>query len=492
MVLYPVILAGGSGTRLWPLSRERYPKPFLALTGARSLFEESLCRLDGVADVAPPVIVCNEEHRFLVLEHLRSADKSATSIILEPAGRNTAPALTLASLVLNGCRDTADGHSSDPVMLVMPADHVIENQAAFQSAVQVGAKLAEAGCLVIFGIAPTEPRTGYGYIKKGPPYVNDVPIHNAFHTMAFVEKPDDAAAAEMVRSGEYLWNSGAFMMRVSVWNDQIGLHRMDIAEACSAAYSEGTPDGDFFKPQAGHFTSCPRESIDYAVMEKAVGVRGQSHIPECVVLPLDVGWSDIGDWSAIWDHGAQDSSDNVIQGDVYAEGMKGSLLVGQHRILAAVGLEDVVVIETADAVLAAHKNSVQDVKGLVERLKADRRPEQEDHRKVHRPWGNYEVVDSGERFQVKRLTVNPGASLSLQVHKYRSEHWVVVTGRARVTKNEETFDLNENESTYVPVGAKHRLANPGDVPLEIVEVQSGSYLGEDDIIRLDDRYDRHL
>jgi len=492
MVLYPVILAGGSGTRLWPLSREHYPKPFLTLTGERSMFEEALCRLDGVPDVAPPVIVSNEEHRFLVLEHLRRAGKRSTSIILEPIGRNTAPALSMAALVLDGRQRTAQGPASDPVMLVMPADHVIKDVAAFQSAVRSGSRLASAGCLVTFGVVPAEPRTGYGYIKKGPPYIDDGPEPGPFHTQAFVEKPDIAAATEMVRSGDYLWNSGAFMMRASVWNDQIRLHRPDIADACDAAYSQGDSDGDFFRPEAGRFTGCPSESIDYAVMEKAVGDGGQRRIPECVVLPLDAGWSDIGAWSAIWEQGRRDRNGNVIQGDVYAHGMRGSLLIGQRRMLAAVGLEDVIVIETADAVLAAHKDHVQDVKELVERLKADNRIEQQDHRRVHRPWGHYEIVDSGDRFQVKRLTVNPGASLSLQVHRHRAEHWVVVKGTARVTKDDETLTLNENESAYVPIGAKHRLENPGDVPLEIVEVQSGDYLGEDDIVRLDDQYNRHV
>jgi mannose-1-phosphate guanylyltransferase/mannose-6-phosphate isomerase len=398
----------------------------------------------------------------------------------------------MAALVLDGRRSAADGPASDPVMLVMPADHVIEDVAAFQSAVRTGSQLAATGCLVTFGIVPTGPRTGYGYIKKGSPYVNGGTDPGPFHTGAFVEKPDSAAAAEMVRSGEYLWNSGAFMMRASVWNEQIRLHRRDIAEACDAAYSQGGSDGDFFRPETGRFTNCPSESIDYAVMEKAAGDGRQRRVPECVVLPLDAGWSDIGAWSAIWEQGRRDSNGNVIQGDVYAQGMRGSLLVGQHRMLAAVGLDDVIVIETADAVLVAHKDHVQDVKELVERLKADKRTEQEDHRKVHRPWGNYEIVDSGERFQVKRLTVNPGASLSLQVHSHRAEHWVVVKGTARVTKDGSTFTLNENESAYVPIGAEHRLENPGDIPLEIVEVQSGDYLGEDDIVRLDDRYNRHL
>ena len=498
MALHPIILAGGSGTRLWPLSREHYPKPFLSLTGERSLFQDTIGRLDGIADAAPPIIVCNEEHRFLVAEQTRQAGKTTTSIILEPEGRNTAPALTLAALLL------ADRAAADPVILVMPADHVIRDVATFQSVVRIGTGLAEAGCLVTFGVVPTSPSTAYGYIKKGPA-ANRHETVGAFCLDGFVEKPEKAAAERMLESEGYLWNSGIFMMRLSLWLGQLELHRPDIALACLTAHAGGHWDGDFYRPDPSAFLAGPSDSIDYAVMERvADGGKGDgaepssgaasdvasSPSPDCVVLPMDAGWSDIGAWSALWDEGIRDSEGNVTRGDVYTQSMRNSLLIGQHRLLAAVGLEDVIVVETADAVLVAHKDHVQEVKALVARLKSERRPEQEAHRAVHRPWGTYETVDSGPGFKVKRLTVNPGASLSLQMHHHRAEHWVVVKGTARVTKGGQEFSLSENESTYVPVGVRHRLENSGSSPLEVVEVSSGSYLEEDDIVRFEDRYNR--
>jgi mannose-1-phosphate guanylyltransferase/mannose-6-phosphate isomerase len=506
MALHPVILAGGSGTRLWPLSREYYPKQFLALTGQRSMLQETLRRLDGFRDVASPIIVCNEEHRFLVAEHTRQLGKTTGAIILEPVGRNTAPALTLAALSLT---DASQGSAAkDPILLVMPADHVISDVSCFQSIVQQGATLAEEGCLVTFGIVPTSPKTGYGYIKKGPvldPAIETQTVGETgddsravapvkpFRIASFVEKPDRATAEEMLKSGEYLWNSGIFMMRASVWQAELSRYRPDIAEACQEAHARGHWDGDFYRPDAKVFTTCPSDSIDYAVIERAAGAPnlGATTTPECVVLPLDVGWSDVGAWSALWDDGSRDAQGNVIQGDVYAQNVRDSLLIGRHRLLAAVGLDDVIVVETTDAVLVASKEYVQDVKELVARLKAEGRLEQENHRKVHRPWGSYETVDSGPRFQVKRLTINPGGALSLQLHHHRAEHWVVVTGSAKVTRGDEEFILTENQSTDVPVGETHRLENPGPEPLEIIEVQSGNYLGEDDIVRFDDRYNRH-
>ena len=496
MTLHPVILTGGAGTRLWPISREYYPKPFLVLTGERSMFQEAISRLEGIKEVAPPIIVCNEEHRFLVAEHMRQVGKTPSTIVLEPVGRNTAPALTLAALELaHMCGDSQGLDAENPVMLVMPADHVIRDVATFQSAVRQGAVLAESGSLVTFGVVPTAAKTGYGYIKKGRAIEQTGKRKRSrrritpFCVDAFVEKPDRATAERMVESEDYLWNSGIFMMSVSVWLEQLERHRPDIVEACRSAYAQGHRDGDFYRPNAEAFTACPSDSIDYAVMEKAVG--GPSHSrAKCAVVPLDAGWSDIGAWSALWDVSERDAQGNVIRGDVYADSMSDSLLIGQHRLLAAVGLGDVIVVETADAVLVAHKDRVQDVKALAERLKLEHRPEQENHRKVHRPWGSYETVDAGPRFQVKRLTVNPGATLSLQKHRHRAEHWVVVKGTAKVTRGDEEFTLTENQSAYVPVGMTHRLENPGTVPLEIVEVQSGSYLGEDDIVRLEDRYNR--
>ena len=522
MTLYPVILAGGSGTRLWPLSREYYPKQFLPLMGERSLLQETLSRLEGMSGVAAPLIVCNEAHRFLVVDQVRELGITISSVIVEPVGRNTAPALTLASLKLVGADP---GSGGDPVMLVMPADHAILDLEAFRAAVRVGASLAESGDLVTFGVAPNAPETGYGYIRKGE-IIEAVPSGPADRSQgsltedargraapshpvaqrvsAFVEKPDLAVAKTYVESGEYFWNSGIFMMRASVWLAELGRRRPDIAKACHVAHSNGHVDGDFYRPGAAEFVACPSDSIDYAVMEKVAGDSAAQSADEsgvdrktpvapvgCAVVPLDAGWSDIGGWSALWEERKQDSHGNVIEGDVYAQSTENALLISQHRLLATLGMEDVVVVETPDAVLVARKDHLQDVREIVGRLKADGRTEHETHRKVHRPWGTYEVLDEGQGFQVKRLTVNPGAALSLQVHRHRAEHWVVVRGTARVTRNDEVFQLSENESAYVPKEMSHRLENPGDAPLEIIEVQTGAYLAEDDVVRLQDNYNRH-
>ena len=485
MSVHPVILAGGSGTRLWPLSREYFPKPFLNLTGDSSLFQGTILRLDGIEGISHPVVVCNEEHRFLVAEQAKEIGRPPLSIILEPVSRNTAPALTLAALALADPAARLD----DPVMLVLPADHVIRDVSTFQSAVRAGVRLAASGSLVTFGIVPGSPETGYGYVKKGPA-LDSARESGPFRVSAFVEKPNAVDAEAMVESGAFLWNSGMFVMRASVWLEQIEKYRPDIAVACSEAHANGSSDGDFLRPGRNAFESCPVDSIDYAVMERAAGEASTSASVDCAVVPMDAGWSDIGAWSALWEDGARDAEGNVLVGDVRAESTTGSLLIGTHRLLAAVGLEDVIAVETPDAVLVASKDSVQDVKGLVTTLRAEGRPEQENHRRVHRPWGSYETVDSGPGFQVKRLTVNPGAALSLQVHHRRAEHWVVVSGTARVVKGDERLSLNETESIYVPVGVKHRLENPGDAPVEIIEVQTGDYLGEDDIVRLEDRYHR--
>lgn len=485
MSVHPVILAGGSGTRLWPLSREYFPKPFLNLTGDHSLFQGTILRLDGIEGIASAVVVCNEEHRFLVAEQAREIGKPPLSIILEPVSRNTAPALTLAALALAD----PDAGLHDPVMLVLPADHVIRDLPPFQSAVRTGVGLADGGSLVTFGIVPDSPKTGYGYVKKGPA-LDSAGESGPFHVAAFVEKPEIAAAEAMVSSGAFLWNSGMFVMRASVWLEQIGKHRPDIAAACREAHSNSSRDGDFLRPGSAAFEGCPVDSIDYAVMERAAGEASTSASVDCAVVPMDAGWSDIGAWSALWEDGARDAEGNVLVGDVHAESTTGSLLIGTHRLLAAVGLEDVIAVETPDAVLVAGKDSVQDVKDLVTALRAEGRPEQENHRRVHRPWGSYETVDSGPGFQVKRLTVNPGAALSLQFHHRRAEHWVVVSGTAAVVKGDERLLLRKTESTDIPVGVTHRLENPGDTPVEIIEVQTGDYLGEDDIVRLEDRYHR--
>ncbi|OGI53231.1 MAG: mannose-1-phosphate guanylyltransferase/mannose-6-phosphate isomerase [Candidatus Muproteobacteria bacterium RIFCSPHIGHO2_01_60_12] len=466
MKINPVILSGGSGTRLWPLSREQYPKQLLCLLGEQTLLQQTVSRLDGMGNVAAPLLVCNEEHRFLIAEQLRQLGKTPADIILEPVGRNTAPALTLAALTL--LKTAPD----DELMLVMPADHVIQDNKKFHAAVREGIALAEKGQLVTFGIVPATPETGYGYIKKG----------DGNEVAAFVEKPDAETAGRYVASGNYLWNSGMFMMLASVWLDELNRFHPAMLEACKAAYEQGRRDGEFFRVNAQAFGSCQSNSIDYAVMEET---------DKAAVVALDAGWSDIGAWSSLWEASERDSQGNVVQGDVYAHATQNTLLISQHRFLAAVGLDDIIVIETPDAVLVAHKKHAQDVKEVVNRLKSDKRSEYQTHRRVYRPWGSYEGIDAGPRFQVKRLMVNPGAALSLQMHHHRAEHWIVVKGTARVTRGDEVFMLTENQSTYIPLGTTHRLENPGNIALEIIEVQSGSYLGEDDIVRFEDRYNRH-
>jgi mannose-1-phosphate guanylyltransferase/mannose-6-phosphate isomerase len=477
-MLQPVILSGGSGTRLWPLSREHYPKQLLCFAGERSLLQETVLRAgQSAAEVAAPLIVCNEEHRFLVAEQVRELGTVAGGIILEPVGRNTAPALTLAALAM-------EKQDNDAVMVVMPADHVVRDGKAFAAAVSGAAALAEAGYLVTFGIVPTGPETGYGYIKVGGPIAGGA---KALELAAFIEKPDLATAEAYLAAGDYLWNSGMFVMRPSVWLQAIDRFRPDILAACRNAFDGGSRDRDFFRVDKAAFTDCPGDSIDYAVMEKVTAGQGDLR---AAVVPLSAGWSDVGAWPAIWEVGAPDADGNVARGDVLTHGTRNSLLFAEHRLLAGVGLEDMVVVETADAVMVAPKSQAQEVKKIVERLRAENRSERLSHRRVHRPWGTYEGIDAGDRFQVKRIVVKPNASLSLQMHHHRAEHWVVVRGTARVTCGEKVFLLSENQSTYIPIGEKHRLENPGTIPLEIIEVQSGSYLGEDDIVRYEDVYGR--
>jgi mannose-1-phosphate guanylyltransferase/mannose-6-phosphate isomerase len=427
------------------------------VNGERTLLQETALRCQG-----EPLVICNETHRFLVQEQLRRAGIRPRAILLESKGRGTAAALTLAAVHAI----TAD----DPVLLVMPSDHFIPQRDAFHHAMARGAALAEQGKIVAFGVPPVSPETGYGYIRARGDYLE-----------AFVEKPDAAKAAEYVASGQYLWNAGIFAVRASVWLDAIGEFRPDIFKACERAYRQGRRDGSFYRVDAATFAECPSDSIDYAVMEK---------ITDAMVVRLDAGWSDVGAWDALWDIEAKNADGNVIHGDVHAADTRNALLIAQHRLLACVGLEDVVVIETADAVMVAHKDKAQAIGPLVAKLKAAGRAECFAHRKVHRPWGSYDGIESGERFQVKRIVVDPGASLSLQMHYHRAEHWIVVRGTARVTRGDETFLLTENESTYIPPGTRHRLENPGKMPLELIEVQSGAYLGEDDIVRFDDVYGR--
>ena len=483
MKLHPVIFAGGSGSRLWPLSREFFPKPFLSIAGPRTMFQETILRLDGMADMAQPIVVCNEEHRFLVAEQARQIDRMPQSILLEPVGRNTAPALTLAALALE---DQARG-DYDPLILGFHADHAIGDVSAFQSAVSAAAELAKSDSIATLGAPPDSPHTGYGYIRKGAklPGVD----HAAYELAEFVEKPDEATAKRMLDTGAYLWNSGMFFMRTSVWLEEIERFRPDIVQACRDAYDNGAEDGIFYRPDPRMFSECPTDTIDYAVMERITGDNGAGS-RRAVVVPLDAGWSDLGSWAAIMDISDKDANGNVIRGDVYAHETRNSMIHGQRRLVSVVGLEDVIVVETADAVLVADKNRVEDVKDLVDSLKRDERYERENHRRVHRPWGWYETVDFGTRFQVKQLTVNPGAALSLQMHHHRAEHWVVVSGTAKVTKAGEQFLLHENQAAYVRIGEQHCLENPGTIPLKIIEVQTGSYLGEDDIVRFEDRYNR--
>ena len=472
--LQPVILSGGSGTRLWPLSRRAYPKQFLALLDDTSLLQSTAARLDSLGDAASvqaPLIVCNEAHRFLVAEQLRASGHAAGNIILEPVGRNTAPALTLAAL------DVVD---DDPVMIVMPADHVVKDVAAFARAVSAGLKHAAAGKVVTFGIVPDSPQTGFGYIRAG-----GATDSQTFALEAFVEKPDLKTAESYVGSGDYFWNSGIFLLRASRWLELIGRFRPDVAAAVRDAYQAGQRDLDFYRVDQAGFAASPADSIDYAVMEPLSREAG-----ECLVVPLDAGWSDIGAWAALWEVSEHDASGNAVHGDVLAFDAQNNLLHAQHRVLAAVGVQDLIVVETPDAVLVAHKDHAQDVKRVTQYLDEQGRCESEFHRRVHRPWGSFEGVDKGERFQVKRLTVTPGASLSLQMHHHRAEHWIVVSGTARVTCDDKEFLLSENQSTYIPIGTSHRLENPGAIPLEIIEVQSGSYLGEDDIVRFEDVYNR--
>ncbi|MDG2087126.1 MAG: mannose-1-phosphate guanylyltransferase/mannose-6-phosphate isomerase [Arenicellaceae bacterium] len=464
--MIPVILSGGSGTRLWPLSRSMYPKQFLPLVTERTMLQETVLRVADVPNIRAPVIVCNEEHRFIVAEQLRAIDVQAKSIILEPVGRNTAPAIALAALKILS--------EDDDLMLVLPADHVIGDVVAFYAALAMAKQAANSGQLVTFGIVPTQPETGYGYIKApGGESVNNV--------QEFVEKPDLATAKTYVDSGDYYWNSGMFMFKASRYLEDLGQTAPDILAACERAVSSTTDDIDFTRVDKEAFESSPDDSIDYAVMEKT---------KDAGLVPLSAQWSDVGSWSSLWGLLLKDANGNTTRGDVLTEDSTGCYVHADTKLVTTLGLQDIVVVETDDAVLVAAKNRVQNVKEIVNNLKQNNRPETELHRKVYRPWGTFDSIDSGEKFQVKRIVVNPGAKLSLQMHHYRAEHWVVVSGTAEVTNGENTFMLKENESTFIPIGKKHSLANSGTEPLEIIEVQSGSYLGEDDIIRFEDVYGR--
>jgi mannose-1-phosphate guanylyltransferase/mannose-6-phosphate isomerase len=477
----PVIMAGGSGTRLWPLSRALYPKQFLVLSGNRSLFQQAAQRLnqlggDGLA-LHAPCIVGNEEHRFLVLDQLREALPEAhaqASVILEPMGRNTAPAMTLAAL-------QAQASGADPVLVVTPADQTVTDEAAFTAALRQAVQQAAGGAFVILGITPDRPETGFGYIRS------EASATGAARVKAFVEKPDLDTAQVYLADGHYSWNSGMFVVRASVWLKALRQFRSDIASACDAAWAARSSDASFVRPGKAEFAAIPSESVDYAVMEKCPA-EGSGH--DIRMVALDAGWSDLGAWDAVWQVGEKDAAGNATRGDALVRDSRNTLVHATSRLVGVVGLDDVVVVETPDAVLVADRSRSQEVKHIVGALQSSGRSEQSLHRQVHRPWGWYDSIDSGDRFQVKRIMVKPGASLSLQMHHHRAEHWIVVSGTAEVTNGDKVILLSENQSTYIPLGQVHRLRNPGKVPLEIIEVQSGSYLGEDDIVRFEDTYGR--
>jgi mannose-1-phosphate guanylyltransferase/mannose-6-phosphate isomerase len=463
--LQVVLLSGGSGTRLWPLSREAYPKQFLPLVGDETMLQATWLRVAALADAAP-IVVANEEHRFLVAEQLRQVGAPTPVILLEPVGRNTAPAIATAAL-------QALAAGEDALLLVLPSDHVIEDAAAFRAAVQVARAAAESGALVTFGIVADAPETGFGYIQaEAGDGVRPV--------RRFVEKPDAGTAQSYLDAGGYYWNSGMFLFRASRYLQELERFHPDIVAACRAAFASATRDGDFVRLDREAFAACPSDSIDYAVMERT---------DRAMLLPVDIGWNDVGSWSALWDVSVRDADGNAHHGDVIAVDSRNSYAYAR-RLVALVGVDDLVVVETDDAILVARKDRVQDVKEVVAQLKADQRSQAALHREVQRPWGSYDSVDVGDRFQVKRIKVRPGATLSLQSHAHRAEHWIVVRGTARVTRNNDVFELHANQSTYIPIGAKHRLENPGAEMLELIEVQSGDYLGEDDIVRYEDAYGR--
>ena len=474
-----MVLAGGGGTRLWPLSRGYYPKQFLSVEGKESLLQQTLTRLEATGEmrVEAPLVVCNEEHRFLVAEQARQLGRLPACIMLEPEARNTAPALTAAARY-------AMRHSEDPILMMMPADHLIKDSNAFNRAARAALTHAEAGRIVTFGVVPTRAEMGYGYIEVGD-VVTRGEGPSVYALSGFREKPDEATAQNYVDAGRYLWNAGIFVMKASVWLEQAGCHCPDIARQAIAAADEGREGGDFFRLDAEAFAGCPSDSIDYAVMEPLAAAGG-----DAAVITLDAGWSDVGSWSSLWDVSAKDGEGNVIRGDVCAIDSKDSVIFAEHRLVATLGCANLVVVETADSVMVADKARAQDVKAIVNWLSQQNREERLTHRRVYRPWGSYEGIDAGDGFQVKHITVNPGAALSLQMHHRRAEHWIVVAGTAKVTRGEETFSLGENESTFIPIGTKHRLENAGSEPLELIEVQSGSYLGENDIVRFEDKYDR--
>lgn len=468
--MIPVILSGGSGSRLWPLSRAMRPKQFLGITETRSLFQLTLQRLAGIAGVGAPIIVSNHEHRFLVAEQCRAAQTKPSAILLEPLGRNTAPAIAAAAL-------QARQHGEDPLLLVLPSDHVFADVEAFRRSVEQAAHAAAQGLLLTFGIVPDRAETGYGYLKAGA----RTESAGVMRVAQFVEKPDAETAAGYLASGDYFWNSGMFLFRASVYLEELGRHRPDMLASASAAWDKARRDLDFIRLDEDMFAACPSDSVDYAVMEKTT---------QAAMVTLDAGWNDVGAWPSVWATQPKDARGNASRGDVLFEDADNCYVHADHRLVSLLGTQDLVVVETADAILVGHKDHAQDVKKIVETLKAAGRPETDLHREVFRPWGSFDSIGRGDKYQVKRITVSPGSKLSLQYHHHRAEHWIVVSGTARVTIGDTTRLVAENQSVFIPVGETHCLENPGTIPLELIEVQSGSYLGEDDIVRLEDVYGR--
>ena len=474
-MLIPIIIAGGSGTRLWPLSRTQFPKQFLTLSGEQTMLQQTLSRLDGL-DVASPILLCNRDHRFIVAEQLRQIGVEQPQIILEPVERNTAPAIAIAAL-------QALKQHHNPQLLVLAADHLIEDIPAFHRAIKVAQQQAEAGQLVTFGIVPTAPETGYGYIERSPADSAQLTetANQAYKVKRFIEKPDQNTANRLLQTDNYYWNSGMFLMRAKEYLQALKTHRKEIYHCCQQAVERIEQQFEFTQLPEEIFAQCPSESIDYAVMEQAENVS---------VAPLDAGWNDIGSWSVLWSVDQKDNQGNSTRGDIITHQTRNSLIHAESRLIATVGVDDLVVIETKDAVLIAQKERSQEVKQIVEQLNQSNRCHAKHHRVIYRPWGCFDSIEEGERFKVKRITVKPGEKLSLQKHNHRAEHWVVVSGTAKVTKNEKTITLTENESIYIHVGEIHALENPGKIPLDLIEVQTGSYLGEDDIERLEDNYGR--
>ncbi len=470
-MITPVILAGGSGTRLWPLSRALYPKQMLSITSPYSMLQNTLKRLEGLENLSQPIVVCNDDHRFMAAEQLRQIDIVPHTIILEPVGKNTAPAIALAAL-------KAVQEGMDPVLLVLPADHIINNVSNFHKAVGSGCNLADQGYLIAFGIIPTAPETGYGYIRQGEKLPGS---DTAMFIKEFVEKPDLPTAEKYLASGQYCWNSGMFMFKASAIISELQQTSRQTIELCEAVIKDGRQDLDFFRIDEDLFSQVSSDSIDYAVMEKT---------RKGVMIPFEAGWNDLGSWDALWQSSPKNGDQNVVKGDVMVHDVNNSFIRAESRLVAAVGLTGFVVVETSDAVLISPRDRVQDVKKIVQSLKDLNRSEADVHQRVYRPWGDYETIDNSSRYQVKRITVKPGGKLSLQKHYHRAEHWTVVSGSAMVTRDDTTMLLKEDESTYIPVGVLHRLENPGKIPLELIEVQSGSYLGEDDIVRYEDVYGR--